>query len=171
MASLRQHLGPAFIVALSATLTACAGAPVNTGLRPLPVALLSSPTAPASDAEPSPATVPAVGRAEIAPDQAKLYSNIEEMLNGRIAGLEVTRRGNGTFSLRVRGARSFGGDAEPLVVVDGLMYGTAVAGDVLATMSPQDIRRVDVLKDAGATAVYGSRGVNGVVLITTRRRF
>jgi TonB-dependent starch-binding outer membrane protein SusC len=101
----------------------------------------------------------------------RLYSNLEEMLNGRLAGLELLRRHDGTYSVRVRGARSFAGDAEPLIVVDGMSYGMAGAADMLSTLSPQDVKRVDVLRDAGATALYGSRRVNGVVVVTTRRRF
>ena len=170
MSSLRLRLAPSYLAALTVTLAGCAGAPVHSAFTPLPAALRVAPLGMGLAISPAPATVSAVGRAEIAPGEAKLYSNVEEMLNGRIAGLEVLRRSDGTFSLRVRGARSFAGDAEPLVVVDGLMQGSVSAGDILSTLSPHDIQRVDVLKDAGATAVYGSRGVNGVVLITTRRR-
>ncbi|MDB4881306.1 MAG: TonB-dependent receptor [Gemmatimonadetes bacterium] len=169
MPSLRPRFAPVYFVAVSCTLAACAGAPVNSSLRPLPAALRSAPSSSNRD-EPAPVIVAAVGRSEIRPSDAKMYSNLEEMLNGRIAGLEVLRRSDGTYSLRVRGARSFTGDAEPLVIVDGMMYGTTAAGDVLSTLSPQEVKRVDVLKDAGATAIYGSRGTNGVVIITTHRR-
>jgi TonB-dependent SusC/RagA subfamily outer membrane receptor len=143
---------------------------MNAALLPARSALVMAPSAVAGGEERASATVSSVGRAEIAPVDARMYSNLAEMLNGRIAGLEVLRRGDGSFSLRVRGARSFTGDAEPLVVVDGMMYGSTSAADLLSVLSPRDVKRVDVLKDAGATAVYGSRGANGVVLITTRPR-
>lgn len=168
MRRLTRTLGSSSLVALACTLTACAGAPVNTALRPLPSALRSAPPSHGST-EPAPAPTSSVGRAEIAPSEARLYSNLEEMLNGRVAGLQVARRGDGTYTLRVRNAQSPYGDAEPLLVIDGLTYGSTAAADLLTTMSPQDILRIDVLKDAGATAFYGSRGTNGVVLITTRR--
>ncbi|MEO6527051.1 MAG: TonB-dependent receptor plug domain-containing protein [Gemmatimonadaceae bacterium] len=168
MTSLRQRLAPSAIAVIGMTLTACAGVPVSTELRPLPAALRST-SGVGITADFTPA-VPSVRRGEFAPAEAKMYSSLEEMLNGRIAGLELLRRNDGTFSVRVRGGRSFSADAEPLIVVDGMHYGNTAASDVLSTLSPQDVKRVDVLKDAGATAQYGSRGSNGVVLITTRRR-
>jgi TonB-dependent starch-binding outer membrane protein SusC len=168
MRALHRTLGSSSLIALACTLGACAGAPLNTALGPLPAALRSAPS-PLAGAEPAPAPTSSAPRTEIAPSEARLYSNLEEMLNGRVAGLLVERRNDGTYSLRVRGAHSFYGDAEPLLVIDGLTYGSTAAADLLTTMSPQDIRRIDVLKDAGATAFYGSRGTNGVVLISTRR--
>ena len=168
MRSLHRTLGSSSLVALAYTVTACAGVPVNTALRPLPAAHLSAPS-PYAAGEPTPVTTSSAARAEIAPSESRMYSNLEEMLNGRIAGLQLSRRSDGTYSLRVRNAHSFYGDTEPLLIIDGLMYGSTAAADLLTTMSPQDIRRIEVLKDAGATAFYGSRGSNGVVLITTRR--
>lgn len=91
---------------------------------------------------------------------------VEELLEGRIAGVQVTRLQNGEFSVRVRGTRSFGGDTEPLIVVDGIPAMSLSRG--LARVSPSDVRRIDVLKGAAAT-MYGSRGANGVILITTKR--
>jgi TonB-dependent SusC/RagA subfamily outer membrane receptor len=92
------------------------------------------------------------------------------MLNGRVAGLQVIRRNDGTFSLRVRSVHSCYGDAEPRLIIDGVTYGNIAAADLLTMMSPRDIQRIDVLEDAGATAFYGSRGGNGVVMITTRSK-
>jgi TonB-dependent starch-binding outer membrane protein SusC len=169
MRALHRTLGSSSLVALACTLAACAGAPVNTALRPVPAALRSA-SALRGGSEPGAAITSSATRGEIAPSQARLYSNLEEMLNGRVAGLQVLRRYDGTYSLRVRNAHSLYGDTEPLLIIDGLTYGSAGAADLLTTMSPQDIQRIDVLKDAGATAFYGSRGSNGVVLITTRRR-
>jgi TonB-dependent starch-binding outer membrane protein SusC len=96
-------------------------------------------------------------------------ASIEELLAGRVAGLELIRRGNGTYSLRIRGARSLTGNDEPLVVVDGTAIQPGSLHQALAGLTPQDIARVDVLKDAGSTAIYGSRGANGVIVIRTKR--
>jgi TonB-dependent starch-binding outer membrane protein SusC len=169
MRSLHRTLGSSSLAALAFTLTACAGAPVNTSLHPLPAALLVAPVA-GHGAEPAPAATPTAARGEITQSEARLYSNLEEMLNGRVAGLQVLRRNDGTFSLRLRGVHSYYGDAEPLLIIDGLTYGNIAAADLLTMMSPRDIQRIDVLKDAGATAFYGSRASNGVVMITTRRK-
>ncbi len=97
-------------------------------------------------------------------------SRVEELIQGRIPGVHVVRLPNGDFSVRVRGAKTFGqGSDEPLYVVDGMPLMTTGLRNALMGIAPQDIARIDVLKDAGATAVYGSKGANGVILITTKR--
>lgn len=93
---------------------------------------------------------------------------VEELLMDRVPGLQVSRMANGDLSIRIRGTRSFLGNNDPLVVVDGTPLG-GNAGSTLNMLSPQSIARIDVLKDGSATAVYGSRGANGVILITTKR--
>jgi TonB-dependent SusC/RagA subfamily outer membrane receptor len=98
------------------------------------------------------------------------YTQIEDLLVGRAPGLEVIRTANGDVSLRIRGSRSFYASDEPLIVVDGVpLESSAGLRTALAGLTPQDIARIDVLKDAGSTAIYGSRGANGVIVITTRR--
>lgn len=97
-------------------------------------------------------------------------ARVEEMLQGRLAGVQVIRTANGDFSVRVRGAGSFFGNGEPLVVVDGLPIAGGGLKSVLAAIAPQDIARIDVLKDAGTAAIYGSRAANGVIIITTKRQ-
>ena len=93
---------------------------------------------------------------------------IEELLLGRVAGLQFIRNANGTTTLRIRGTNSIMNDREPLVVVDGIP--TQERLDLaLAGLLPEDIKRVDVLKDIASTSVYGMRGAGGVILITTRR--
>lgn len=96
---------------------------------------------------------------------------VEQLLQGRVAGVQVVRTASGGYSVRIRGAGSLQGDGEPLFVLDGtpLMRGVTL-GDALAGISPSEIARIDVLKDAGSTAIYGSQGGNGVVLIKTKRR-
>jgi TonB-dependent SusC/RagA subfamily outer membrane receptor len=99
-------------------------------------------------------------------------TRVEELLMGRIPGVQVIRTGGGEFSVRVRGAKSFGfgGTEEPLYVIDGMPLVNSGLRAALMGIAPQDIARIDVLKDAGATAAYGSKGANGVILITTRRQ-
>lgn len=120
--------------------------------------------------------------------RSSITTNIDQALQGRIAGVQVTQNSGqpgGAASIRIRGANSITGSSEPLYVVDGIPFqgdGTTVAGfdwaggangqnriNPLSTINPNDIVRIEVLKDASATAIYGSRAANGVVLITTKR--
>lgn len=91
--------------------------------------------------------------------------NITQALQGRIAGVEMTQtstRPGATMQIRVRGTRSLSADNNPLIVLDGIPFIGSIAD-----INPDDIKSVDILKDASATAIYGSRGANGVILITT----
>ena len=91
-----------------------------------------------------------------------------DLLESRVPGVRVVRRPDGDLSLRIRGAsNSMAG--EPLIVVNGTPILSNRLVGVLATLNPLEVARVDVLKDAGSTAMYGIRGGNGVILITTRR--
>jgi len=93
-------------------------------------------------------------------------NSAEEALNGRLAGVTATTAEgspDADIRIRVRGGMSITGDNSPLYVVDGVQMENA-----LSTLSPQDIQSIDVLKDASATAIYGARGGNGVILITTK---
>ncbi len=94
-------------------------------------------------------------------------ANLTQALQGRIAGVDVTpsgfRPGTGS-SIRVRGNRSLSASNEPLYVVDGFPVSYTIDD-----MNPADIESIDVLKDAAATAIYGVRGANGVIQITTRK--
>jgi TonB-dependent SusC/RagA subfamily outer membrane receptor len=94
------------------------------------------------------------------------FAHLEELLQGRVPGLRVIRLANGEFSVRLRGTRSFADDGEPLVVIDGVP--AMSLGRALGRVAPGDVERVDVLNGAAA-AIYGSRGANGVILITTKR--
>jgi TonB-dependent SusC/RagA subfamily outer membrane receptor len=96
------------------------------------------------------------------------FTRVVDMLEGRVPGLKVIRLPNGNVALRIRGERTFSGDNEPLLVIDGRPVRDAI-GAALAGLAPRDIVRIDVLKDAGATAIYGARGANGVIVITTKR--
>ncbi|HYT83517.1 MAG TPA: TonB-dependent receptor plug domain-containing protein [Gemmatimonadales bacterium] len=92
---------------------------------------------------------------------------VEEWFDGRGAGLQVIRGPSGGISVRIRGRSSIYGDNEPLYVVDGMPVTTS-PGRGLSWLNPGDVQRIEILKDASATALYGMRGANGVVLITTR---
>jgi TonB-dependent SusC/RagA subfamily outer membrane receptor len=98
-------------------------------------------------------------------------ARVEELLRGRVAGVEVVPLPNGDFTLRIRNASSNAGNAAPLIVIDGmpLPRGGGI-GSALSGIAPSDISRIEILKDAGSAAAYGSEGVNGVVIITTKRR-
>lgn len=94
-------------------------------------------------------------------------ANIQQALQGRMAGVEVQRVGTApgaTARIRVRGERSVLGSNDPLIVLDGIPF----EGN-LNDINPDEIANINVLKDASATAIYGSRGANGVMLITTKR--
>jgi TonB-dependent starch-binding outer membrane protein SusC len=107
--------------------------------------------------------------ATVSPEETDArMTQVIEMLERRVPGLTVIRMPNGAVSLRIRGSRSFGSDNEPLLVIDGVPAQGPV-GAALAGLAPRDIARIDVLKDAGSTAIYGVRGANGVILITTKR--
>jgi TonB-dependent SusC/RagA subfamily outer membrane receptor len=94
---------------------------------------------------------------------------IEEFLNGRVPGLRVERNESGQLSIRIRGSASLGkSDEEPLVVVDGMPTPQGMNSEVLRMLDPREVHRVEVLKDASTTAMYGSRGANGVLVIRTR---
>ena len=97
------------------------------------------------------------------------YSRLEEVLRYQVPGLDVSRNRNGDYTLRIRGTRSLIAGSEPLVVIDGIAASGRSAMDALSLVNPGSIARVDVLKDAGSLAAFGSRGVNGVILITTKR--
>lgn len=89
-----------------------------------------------------------------------------EALTGRLAGVQITQSEgspDATATVRVRGGGSITQDNSPLYVVDGIQVENA-----LSVLAPQDIQSIDVLKDASATAIYGARGANGVVIITTK---
>jgi TonB-linked SusC/RagA family outer membrane protein len=93
--------------------------------------------------------------------------SVGEALKGRVSGVDVQTsayKPGDEPTIRIRGSRSITAGNDPLIVVDGV----AIAGG-LGDINPQSIESIDVLKDASATAVYGSRGANGVVLITTKK--
>ncbi|MFT3936198.1 MAG: TonB-dependent receptor [Chitinophagaceae bacterium] len=101
--------------------------------------------------------------------------NVAQGLAARVAGVQITQNNaapGGNISVRIRGTNSINGSSEPLYIVDGIQIsngGAVTDVSPLSSINPNDIESVDILKDASATAIYGARGANGVVLITTKR--
>ncbi|PUZ23773.1 TonB-linked outer membrane protein, SusC/RagA family [Chitinophaga costaii] len=96
-------------------------------------------------------------------------SSVDQLLQGKVAGVQVTTGGGQPGSgatIRIRGASSLNGSKDPLLVVDGYPWGDA--GN-LKQINPDDIESIEVLKDASSAAIYGSRGANGVIVVTTRK--
>ncbi len=129
----------------------------------------------------------AVGSITEAQMKQSIVTNADQMLQGKVAGVQVTQNSGapgGATSVRIRGASSLNSSNEPLYVIDGVpMSGSNDIGgfdwmggtngqtkvNPLASIAPSDIVSIDVLKDASACAIYGAAGANGVVLVTTRR--
>ncbi len=99
----------------------------------------------------------------------------QDMLNGKVAGVSVTSGDGapgGSATIRIRGGSSLNASNNPLIVIDGIaMDNNGISGvsNPLSLVNPQDIESFNVLKDASATAIYGSRGSNGVIIITTKK--
>ncbi len=129
------------------------------------------PEAPAPGSQPKTQTMGAV--TTFIPTEADArVARVGDMLIGRVPGLEVRRLPNGSYSLRIRGPRTLMGsvaDEEPLLVLDGTPLPRGSLSSTLNSLAPHDIARIDVLRDASTTSVYGSRGANGVIVITTKR--
>ena len=104
-----------------------------------------------------------------------LVTNAQDMIQGKIAGVNVTSDGGtpgGGATIRIRGGSSLNASEDPLIVIDGLAMdnvGIKGAANPLTMVNPNDIESFTVLKDASATAIYGSRGSNGVIIITTKK--
>lgn len=104
-------------------------------------------------------------------------TSLDQALQGRVAGVQVTQNSGspgGSTTIRIRGGNSIQGDNEPLYVIDGVPFKNGGAGsgssfNVLSTLNPADIESITILKDASSTAIYGSRGANGVVIVNTKR--
>ena len=144
-------------LAALAVLSACGGGPAR--------AARYTPPAPESEASLT-SSVASVSGADM---QQAGPQRIEEFLNGRVPGLRVERNESGQLSIRIRGSASLGkSDEEPLVVIDGMPTPQGMNSEVLRMLDPREVHRVEVLKDASTTAMYGSRGAIGVLVIRTR---
>ncbi len=102
-------------------------------------------------------------------------NSTEQLLVGKVAGLEITSGGGsagGGSRIRIRGGASLNASNDPLIVIDGVPVdgnGVSGTGNLLSTINPDDIESISVLKDASATALYGSRASNGVLIVTTKK--
>ena len=110
-------------------------------------------------------------------------SSFDQALQGKVAGVQVNQNSaapGGGLNINIRGLNTFNGNTQPLYVIDGIPVianNNAIAGgdrrgvgtNPMAMLNPNEIESIDILKDASATAIYGSRGANGVVIITTKR--
>ena len=95
-------------------------------------------------------------------------ASIVQTLQGQVAGLNISTASGqpgANSTINLRGVTSINGNTEPLFILDGV----PIDEDSFRSLNPNEIERVDVLKDAGATAIYGNRGANGVIIITTKR--
>ena len=122
--------------------------------------------------EPSPAVSIAAGRGGRVMDGGQLTSQhvarAEELLVGRFPGVHVFKLPNGNITVRIRNGVATAGGGEPLYVIDGIRI-VPGPGGALNGINPEDIAKIEILKDIGSTSFYGLEGVNGVVLITTKR--
>ena len=94
-------------------------------------------------------------------------ANVSQALQGRVSGVQMTQTSSkpgASMQIRIRGTRSLNASNDPLIVLDGIPF----AGS-MNDISPSDIKTLEILKDASATAIYGSRGANGVIIITTNK--
>lgn len=102
-------------------------------------------------------------------------TSIDQVLQGRAAGVQVQQNSGipgGSSSIRIRGINSLNASNEPIFVIDGVVIDASTGSgneNALSSINPADIVSMDVLKDASATAIYGSRAANGVIIITTKR--
>jgi|SRR5690554_206320 len=95
-------------------------------------------------------------------------ANMAQAIQGRASGIDITsnERPGESGTIRIRGQRSLTASSDPLYVVDGIPLASK---DAINNINPADIESIDILKDASSTAIYGSRGANGVILVTTKR--
>lgn len=108
----------------------------------------------------------AVASVKIDELQSIPLARADEVLQGQIAGVQINNNDaspNANVSIRIRGVSSINGGSDPLIIIDG------VQGASIGDVHPNDIKSMEVLKDASATAIYGSRGASGVILITTKK--
>lgn len=109
-----------------------------------------------------------------------LQTSVDQMIKGRVPGVHITQSTSapgGGVSVRIRGVNSLTASNDPLYVIDGFPIdnsaitpgGSSMQRNPLNTLNPQDIASIEILKDASATAIYGARGANGVILITTKK--
>lgn len=143
----RSRFAPSFTLAVALGAAACGSAPRKTGSRPAPT---PAPEVSADDIARNPTQSP------------------EELLRGRISGVTVSSAPDGGIAVRIRGGSSMFGNNDPLYILDGVPFDPGPGG-ALTGVQINDIESIRVLKDAAETAMYGSRGANGVIVIKTKQ--
>jgi TonB-dependent SusC/RagA subfamily outer membrane receptor len=157
--------GAALVLGL-ALLQACAGGATMPSAQPTP-----EDQAPRGYGEqPEEQVAGAVSSLESEEESGGSFATMVDMLRGRVPGLQITETASGDISIKIRGDQSVYFNAEPLLVVDGVSVPAYSFSSTLRAMDPRDVRSIRVLKDAGSTSSYGSRGAHGVILITLKRR-
>jgi len=110
----------------------------------------------------------AVSTVKMSDIEEAAVTSIDQALQGKVAGMDVMATGGApgaSTSIRIRGSRSINASNEPLIVVDGVIDAVNDIGDI----DPATVESISILKDASSTAIYGSRGANGVIMVTTRK--
>jgi TonB-dependent SusC/RagA subfamily outer membrane receptor len=151
-------------ILLGLALASAIGCHRRTGHRPDPGATVSDGYTERTKAEAS-GTVQSVNFADR--PEVKV-SRVEELLENRFSGVTVRRTTDGGYSVRIGGAGSFMSNEEPLWVIDGTPF-EVKSGRALSWLNPADVVRIDVLRNPSETSIYGVRGGNGVIVVTTRR--
>lgn len=142
--------------------------PVLLGSTILVMLMGCGPPRPAEQPSPSRATDASAAAATVNPDGRVPTESVEQMLEGRVAGVIVSRTPDGSIAVRIRGSSSAYGNNEPLYILDGLPLQPGPNG-ALSGINPRDIASIRVLKEAADIGMYGSRGANGVIIIKTKR--
>ena len=110
------------------------------------------------------------GNSEIPEDRSGIDPagrDMQDLFAGRFPGVEAYKVPSGGISIRIRGSSTLMGSTDPLFIIDGAKVQSGPNG--LLFLDPNEIKSIEVLKDIGSTAIYGSEGANGVILITTKR--
>lgn len=107
-----------------------------------------------------------VASVDVASTQGQPNSNITQVMRGKVAGVQILDNGRPgqDGEILIRGPRSLSGTNDPLIVLDGIIFGGS-----LSDINPNDIQNMEILKDASAAAIYGSRAANGVILVTSKK--
>lgn len=147
------------LLAAASISAACASQPSSIGLQPAPVDL-NVPATASTDAH-------LTTRGDIPRGEWSRYASMSDLLAARVPALDVRPIGSGRFTLRVRGYTTVP-NAEPVVVIDGMRY-LRNGAEMLASISPREVKRIEVLKDAASIAAFASAATGGVVVVTTWR--
>jgi outer membrane receptor protein involved in Fe transport len=154
----RRSRTHSLLVAASLT-AACASQPSSLARQPAPVDLNVPATASTGERSTS--------RGDIPRGQWSRYASMADLLAARVPALDVRPIGNGRFTFRVRGYTTLS-NTEPVVVIDGMRY-LKNGAEMLASIAPREVKRIEVLKDAASFAGFASAATGGVVVVTTWR--